>query len=341
MPVLSGPESLVLPYWLRPHPTTPEPPAARRGSPGADPSRGGRPAPGPASGEAGRRGCRRPPWRRTGRDPRRPAARSPTGRPADRWRCPIDAPVGNGTRPSAENGVSRNAASIRAATPAASSAEVSGRISANSSPPYRAGTSEPRSDERMQLRDVDQDAVAIQVAEAVVDELEVVEVEHDDAERAMRPDGADHLLGQALVQVAVVEEARQRVAVGEVAGRLVQAGVLERHRGLVGHRRASVIRPASAVGGPTDTSSMSPIAWPLAINGQHDQPAQPVVAQQVGLGAVGGLVLGVHDLDDAPLEHLAGQREALERVEVVHLGPRLGREAAERAQPVRSRGPSR
>ena len=87
-----------------------------------------------------------------------------------------------------------------------------------------------------------QDAVAEQVAERVVHELEVVEVDHQQGQRRLRALSPDDLLAQPLVQVAVVEEAGQLVAVGEVPGILVVAGVLERHRGLVGHRPGELER---------------------------------------------------------------------------------------------------
>ena len=74
------------------------------------------------------------------------------------------------------------------------------------------------------------------MAERVVDELEVVEVEHQHAQRPACPLGPDDLLAETLVEEPVVVEAGQRVAVGELAGLLVEPGVLERHRRLVGHR---------------------------------------------------------------------------------------------------------
>ena len=58
---------------------------------------------------------------------------------------PIEAATVNGGRPSATNGDAANAARIRVATASAASRSVSGRMSANSSPPYRAATSEARS----------------------------------------------------------------------------------------------------------------------------------------------------------------------------------------------------
>ena len=131
-----------------------------------------------------------------------------------------------------------------------------------------------------QLGHVDQDAVAVEVAEAVVDELEVVQVEHHDAQRPVGPHGAHDLLGQPLVQVAVVEEAGQRVAVGEVARGLVQARVLERHRGLVGHRRRQRDPAGLGRGRPDRHELDQPDRLALRDQRQHDQAAHAVAPQQ-------------------------------------------------------------
>ena len=76
-----------------------------------------------------------------------------------------------------------------------------------------------------------QRAIALRVALRVVDALEVVEVEHHDAERAPgRGRGVD-LAPQALLRAAVVEQA------GEPVGRRLRAQVLALARRLVGERR--------------------------------------------------------------------------------------------------------
>ena len=80
--------------------------------------------------------------------------------------------------------------------------------------------------------------------------------------------GADGLLAEPLVEVAVVVEAGQRVAVGEGPGLFVQAGVLEGDRGLVRHRPGEAQgRSASSAIGDRESSSTSPIDWPFATSG--------------------------------------------------------------------------
>ena len=192
------------------------------------------------------------------------------------------------------------------------------------------GAAERRAD---QLGDVDEDAVPVQVAEAVVHELEVVEVEHHDAQRPVRAHRADDLLGQALVQVPVVEEPGQRVPVGEVARRLVQARVLEGHRGLVGHRRGE--RDLARVGAGAAGRHELDEADRLALGDQrdHDEAAHAIPPEEVHLGRIRGRILRIDGLDHAVLEHLAGERVAVERVEVVHVRASGRREAAERPQP--------
>ena len=170
-----------------------------------------------------------------------------------------------------------------------------------------------------ELRGPGQDPVAEQVAERVVDELEVVEVEHQHAQRAPAALGADDLLAQPLVQEAVVVEAGQRVAVGELAGVLVEAGVLERHRRLVGHRPGE-LEPLVRPSGPPicENSSTRPIAWPLATSGSIASIRLPSSTQQRDLGRVGGRVLGVDDhrlpaLEDAQRLRVAGDARSTAR----------------------------
>ena len=81
-----------------------------------------------------------------------------------------------------------------------------------------------------------QQPIAKEVAKPVVDQLEVVEVDHQDRQRRARALRTEQLFAQPLVQVAMVEVPGELVAVGQVAGIFVQARVLERDGGLVGHR---------------------------------------------------------------------------------------------------------
>src|SRR5215217_4619173 len=82
--------------------------------------------------------------------------------------------------------------------------------------------------------DLAQDHVALQVPVGVVDALEVVDVEHDEPHLgavALRP---LDLLGDDLLEAAVVEEAGQLVRDRLALDGLVEVDVLHRHRGLVG-----------------------------------------------------------------------------------------------------------
>ncbi len=71
-------------------------------------------------------------------------------------------------------------------------------------------------------------AIAGEVADLVVDRLEVVEVEDDERELPLVAVGSHHLAAQRLLEVALVEEARERIRLGELARLAVAAGVLDR-----------------------------------------------------------------------------------------------------------------
>ena len=66
-------------------------------------------------------------------------------------------------------------------------------------------------------RDLLEDAVAVLVAELVVDPLEVVEVDDDQRQLAAVATVACELLGQALAEDPVVADPGERVALGEPA----------------------------------------------------------------------------------------------------------------------------
>ena len=72
----------------------------------------------------------------------------------------------------------------------------------------------------------DQDLVADRVAVDVVDALEVVDVEQDEADRGVVARGARQLGGEALVEVAAVEEAGQLVGAGLDGEQLAPARVV-------------------------------------------------------------------------------------------------------------------
>ena len=80
-----------------------------------------------------------------------------------------------------------------------------------------------------------QQRVAGGVAEGVVELLEVVDVDHDDAERHLPPPRPPQLAVQRLLHVAAVEEPGQGIADGLVAKALLEAQVREGEADLVGH----------------------------------------------------------------------------------------------------------
>jgi hypothetical protein len=75
-----------------------------------------------------------------------------------------------------------------------------------------------------------------EVADPVVDLLEVVEVEDDQRQPPLVPMGARDLPRQRLMEVAAVVEARKRVEVGELPGFAEAASVLDRRHGPYGER---------------------------------------------------------------------------------------------------------
>ena len=85
-----------------------------------------------------------------------------------------------------------------------------------------------------QVADLAQDLAAGEVAVPVVDVLEVVEVEEDDAAVAAVARDPGELLRQAQVQVALVVEAGQAVALGDLVRAPRVEQVLDRDRGVVG-----------------------------------------------------------------------------------------------------------
>ena len=68
-----------------------------------------------------------------------------------------------------------------------------------------------------EVGDAANDRVAGPVAEAVVDVFEVVEVQQENAAAALVAGGVGNPVGQLLLEPAAVEEARERIMVGEVA----------------------------------------------------------------------------------------------------------------------------
>ena len=66
------------------------------------------------------------------------------------------------------------------------------------------------------------------MTEAVVDQLEIVEVEYEQRQLAAVAVGARDLALEQLVEVALVVEPRERIEVRELTGLLVAARILDR-----------------------------------------------------------------------------------------------------------------
>ena len=108
----------------------------------------------------------------------------------------------------------------------------------------------------------DQDLVAAGVAERVVEDLEVVEVDEQHRERPpSRPLAALEGLVDAVPEQDPVREPGQPVVQRLVADLVVEAGVLEGHRGLAREHRRELdgagVERAAPLGGQLDQSRPS------------------------------------------------------------------------------------
>ena len=84
-----------------------------------------------------------------------------------------------------------------------------------------------------------------QVTVAVVESLEVIQIEHEQRQRALVALRAADFTGQLVVELAVVREPGERIRDGQLPGFLEQAGILDRHGHLAGKRREELdlLRP--------------------------------------------------------------------------------------------------
>ena len=134
---------------------------------------------------------------------------------------PTETEVGIGT-PSTASSASATPWRIFSASTQPPVGSVSGRSTTNSSPPNRAPGVDPADAGADDVADEPQRAVAVEVAEAVVDRLEVVEVDHQQAEAAARAAAAVDLAIERREQVRPGAQARQRVLgrlpIGVLAG---------------------------------------------------------------------------------------------------------------------------
>ena len=148
----------------------------------------------------------------------------------------------------------------------------------------------------------DDELVARGVAEAVVDRLEAVEVEHEQRALGAVAAAAGDVLGQGAVDAAAVEQAGERVVVGQVAQLVLQAAALGDVLDLHEHvgRRAVVV---AHDGGLQRDPDRVAVGVDDAQLGGH-----AVVGQQRGEGLGGEiLVVGVQQLLVAQRGELRGR----------------------------------
>ena len=129
----------------------------------------------------------------------------------------------------------RSAISIASCSPAMSSSRIP-----NSSPPKRATVSLERTACAQPRGDRDQQLVADLVAEAVVDELEAVEVEEQDARQPAAAAQARERLLEAVEEQHAVGQPGERVVQRAVADRVLGRLALERVGEHVGQRLEEV-----------------------------------------------------------------------------------------------------
>ena len=115
-----------------------------------------------------------------------------------------------------------------AVSAAAWGSSTSSSSTANSSPPKRAAVSDGPDRGRDALGDLEQQLIAGGVAEAVVDGLEVVEVEEDDRQAELLAPGAGDRVAHALVEQRAVGQVGDRVVEGLV-GELLLEGLALAH----------------------------------------------------------------------------------------------------------------
>ena len=106
---------------------------------------------------------------------------------------------------------------------------VSSSRTANSSPPKRAAVSPERSEPIEALGHGHEQLVAHGVAQAVVDQLEVVEVEEQHGQRGQRARRPGQGVLEAVPEQGPVGQAAQRVVEGLVLELLLQALALASH----------------------------------------------------------------------------------------------------------------
>ena len=104
--------------------------------------------------------------------------------------------------------------------------------------------------------------VAALVAERVVDRLEVVDVEQGERERPLVAQRAGELLAQALVEGAVVGQARERIGGGLLDEDGVRLGVGHRQADELGEASSTRSASAGSDSGATEATEITPHSRP-------------------------------------------------------------------------------
>ena len=151
----------------------------------------------------------------------------------------------------------------------AASASSPGSITTNSSPPMRAAAAPSGQMPAQHEPDLAQERVAELVPGAVVDVLEVVAVEHDEAERLPHLLRPTQLAVEQVLEPAPVEQPGQRVGVGAAALAVERDRRVERRRRMRGEQRSQLA--LAAVELPREPARADEQADLGAVRPQRDQ----------------------------------------------------------------------
>ena len=225
-------------------------------------------------------------------------------------------------------GARRSSMRLSASLAAGASAPAS-RI-ANSSPPRRAIVSVGRSSPPMQLDDPAEELVARRVAVGVVEVLEAVEVEHDQAGGDPEPRHPGHRPARGALEPAAVERSGERVGARgdreQLPPALVVAGLPDAHE-----------RDAREAGGEQQRGAARRARSDRQAGVSHDRRRahgddrkerigdageDARDEQDEGERAVGAAVEGREPEDQAEVEEAPGQEEGLAPARADHLLPR-------------------
>ena len=149
-------------------------------------------------------------------------------------------------------------------------------MTTNSSPPSRAACGARRARALQHQAHLAQERVAELVAGPVVDVLEVVAVEDDEAQLAPILLGATELAVEQILQPTPVVEARERIGVRAAALAVERHRRVERHRGMGGEERCQLT--LAAVELACEAAGADEQADLLAVRPQRNQHHRPKLA---------------------------------------------------------------